>query len=227
MLREEGEHLETRQGGGGRENWEGNRLSAYFKNIEGVVGGGGASERFSGPGLRCAGSARPCNPAGGLPLRQAPRTRGQGGAWNPLRKEPARRAGPRSGSTADTAPARRGPWTVCLCRKSAQSSEGAGRGAPGLEPPAAGLPGVGASEGLGGMLVGARPTPGARGCGIGRAFPELALGGRGVRYLGASLLRAVLTGWGGGSPKLRERGLGAGTAPVGGGRVWGGVSRRA
>lgn len=200
-------------------------------------GGGGGVGKVLRPGLSCAGSARPCNP-GGLPLRgQAPRTRGlrpqvrsgQGGAWNRLRKEPARRAGPRRGSTADTAPARRGPWTVCLCRKSAQSSEGAGRGAPGLEPPAAGLPGVGASEGLGGMLVGARPTPGARGCGIGRAFPELALGGRGVRYLGASLLRAVLTGWGGGAPSSESAALGRAQHRCmgGGGRVWGGVSRRA
>lgn len=50
MLPEEGEHLETRQDGRGREHWEGNRLSAYFKNIEGVWWGVGevASERFSG-----------------------------------------------------------------------------------------------------------------------------------------------------------------------------------
>lgn len=122
MLPEEGEHLETGQEGRGRENWEGNRLSAYFKNTEGVcvcVLGGGASERFSGPGLSCAGSARRYNPAGGLPLRrQAPRTRGlrpqvrsgQGGGWNPLRKEPARRAGPRRGSTCRHSTS--ATWTV-------------------------------------------------------------------------------------------------------------------
>lgn len=68
------------------------------------------------------------------------------------------------------------------------------------------------------------PLRGRVAAGLTGPFRNLPTEDAGVGYLGAASPRAVHTGWGWGSPRLGERGLGVGTAPA---RGRGRVSRRA